>query len=136
MDYKLLAVNTDTPSDINGEDQIQKFAYASLSRRFNTRLRGEVGINFEHQKYDNRADETDSILAIATLIYRLNRSFELEGSIIRDTASGLLTRSGTGSVRDEEDVNYTENRFRLGIRWAPPSRASRDLIVELKSLLQ
>lgn len=135
LDYQLLATELNAGLSADNQDQTQGFAFASISRRFTTRLRSELAINYEQQTYDNLNDETDSILATARIIYRLTRSLELEGSVRRDTASGLLTRFGGGTTL-EEDIDITENRFAIGLRWAPPSRASRDLTVELKSLLQ
>jgi len=135
LDYKLLSIDADIAINANSEDQLQGFAYASVSRRISNRLRGEFSVNFERREFDNRRDESDSILATAHLIYRLSRSFELEGGIVHDTATGLRTRFNTG-VGLEEDIDVTENRFTIGLRWAPPSRASQDLTVELKSLLQ
>lgn len=135
IDFRLLATDPSLPLSADGEDQIQAFAFGSASTRFSTRLRGEAGIRYERQEFDNRVDETDSILASAMLAYKLSRSFELEGSIVHDSASGVLTQF-SGGVGIEDEVDITENRFTIGIRWAPPSRASRDLTVELNSLLQ
>jgi len=135
LDYQLLATDPSLQLSADGEDQQQAFAYTSISTRFTNRLRGELGLRYERQEYDNRPDETDSVLAGGQLVYRLSRSFELEGSIVHDSAKGLLTRFSTG-VGVEEDIDVSENRVTIGLRWAPPSRASRDLTVELKSLLQ
>jgi hypothetical protein len=135
LDYQLLAAASQAGLNVDSEDQVQFSAYGSLSRRLTSRLRGELNLSYERQDYDNRRDETDSILASAQLMYRLNTSFQLEAGLIHDTAAGVLTRfsSGTGV---EEDIDITENRITIGVRWAPPSRASRDLTVELKSLLR
>lgn len=135
LDYQLLATDPSLQLSANGEDQQQAFAYTSISTRLTNRLRGEVGLRYERQEYDNRRDETDSILAGGQLVYRLSRSFELEGAVVHDSASGLLTRFSAG-VGVVEAVDVSENRVSIGLRWAPPSRASRDLTVELKSLLQ
>ncbi|MGQ7844952.1 hypothetical protein ACUNV4_10765 [Granulosicoccus sp. 3-233] len=143
QDYQLLGIDSTVLVSEDSEDQLQSFAYGSLSQRLSTRLRTELAISYERQTYDNRNDETDSVLASALLIYRLSRSFELEGGVVHDSASGVLTRFNTVSTaggdvisRVEEDVDVTENRLTIGLRWAPPSRASQDLTVELKSLLQ
>ena len=130
----------DLSADI--EDQQHGFAYGSLSRRLSSRLRTELAISYERQTYDNRDDETDSILASAQLIYRLSSSFDLEAGVVHDAANGVLTRyrPGVGDEEDvvgvAEDIDSTENRITIGLRWTPPSRASQDLTVELKSLLQ
>ncbi|ASJ74975.1 hypothetical protein [Granulosicoccus antarcticus] len=134
-DYQFIDVDSQLGLSADSEDQLQSFAYAALSRRLSSRLTSEFSINYERQTYDNRVDETDSILASAQLIYSLTTSFELEAGLIHDSADGVLTRFNTG-VGVEEDVDITENRVVIGLRWAPPSRASQDLTVELKSLLQ
>lgn len=135
LDYQLLATDTSFTFDADGEDHRQATAFANVSHRVNSRLRGEMGVSYERQEYDNRADETDSVLASTKLVYRLSNSFELEAGLVHDAASGLLTRFSTGTGV-EENVDVTENQVILGIRWAPPSRANQDLTVELKSLLR
>lgn len=136
QDYQLLGADSSSLIlEADSEDQLQGFATASMARRLSNRLRTELSFSYERQTYDNRVDETDSILASAQLIYSLSRSFELEGGVVHDSATGVLTRFNTG-VGQEEDVDVTENRVIIGVRWAPPSRASQDLTVELKSLLQ
>lgn len=134
FDYRLLTSEVPNGLTADLEDHLQGSAFASLSRHLSNRLRGELGFSYERQDYDNRVDETDSILASALLVYRLSTSFELEGGLVHDSASGRLTRFPDG-VGVEEAVDITENRATLGIRWAPPSRASQDMTVELKSLL-
>ena len=135
LDYQLISSGSLQDLSTDSEDQVQASAFASLSRRLSSRLRSELAISYEQQEYDNRVDNTDSILASAQVFYRLNTSFELLAGLIHDSADGVLTRfsSGTGV---EEDIDITENRFTVGVRWAPPSRASQDQTIELKSLLQ
>ena len=135
QDYQLLTTDSGVGLSANGEDQVQVFASGSLSRRLSNRLLGQFAISYERQDFDNRVDETDSVLASAQLIYSLSTSFDLEASVIHDTSQGVLTRFG-GTVGVAEDVDITENRVTIGVRWAPPTRASQDLTVELKSLLQ
>lgn len=135
QDYRVLGAEAQLGLDPDSEDQINGFAYGAISRRLSNRLRTELAISYERQTYDNRDDQTDSILASGQLIYRLSTSFELEGGIVHDTAEGVLTRFSSG-IGVEEDIDITENRITIGLRWAPPSRASQDLTVELKSLLQ
>lgn len=135
QDYRLLGADAALGLDADGQDQFQSFAFGALSKRLSLRLRSELSVSYERETFDNRNDETDSILATAMLFYSLSRSFELETGLVHDSASGLITRFNTGAAV-EEDVDVTENRFIIGLRWAPPSRASQDLTVELKSLLQ
>ncbi len=135
-DYQLLA-DIDSTEFINddSEDQIQPYAYAVWSRRVNPRLRTELSLNYEQLDYDNRNDESSSILVGALAAYKLSRSFTLELEVSLDQADGLRTRFAN-NVAVEEDIDITESRASIGLRWAPPSRASKALTVELKSLLE
>ena len=125
-----------------GEDRDQGFASASWSNRLSLRLRSELGINYETQDFSDRADNSESVLARARLIYSLSQSFDLQFSVTHDTGTGILTRFnegvGVGGAVGivEQDIDVTENRVAIGLRWAPPSRASQDLTVELETLLQ
>lgn len=134
-DFRLLAGGDGRLVDGDGEDQVQGFAYAALSQRLAARWRAELGASYERQSHDEREDERDSFLGSLRLLYRLGRSFELEAGYLFDRASGSRTRARDGAAV-LEDIDVTENRLTLGLRWAPPSRASRDLTVELKSLLR
>ena len=120
-----------------GEDQVQGYAFGFLTRALTPRLRTELGARYERQSYDDRDDEADSILGSVRLVYRFARSFEVEAGYVFDRAEGVETRLDPASdALLREPIDVTENRATLGIRWAPPSRASRDLTIELKSLLR
>ena len=120
-----------------GQDQIQGYAFGFLSRALTPRLRTELGARYERQSLDDRDDESDSLLGSVRLVYRLARSFEVEAGYVFDRAEGVDTRlDPAGGPRLRESIDATENRVTLGLRWAPPSRASRDLTIELKSLLR
>lgn len=131
QEYRLL--NSGGQADPEAQDQQQTFLYGTLNQGLGARLRGELGLSFQNEQYDALPDEEDSLLVSAVLIYRLSRSFEVEGGVLSNLRNGRES-SGDGTMLDEIDV--MENRVTLGIRWAPPSRASKDLTVELKSLLQ
>ena len=67
---------------------------------------------------------------------QLTRSFDLEFSVAFDSAKGLNSR---GVVNDElpaDVIDETETRAIIGIRWVPITRASRELTVEINSLLE
>ncbi|MFK7993642.1 MAG: hypothetical protein AB8B87_05860 [Granulosicoccus sp.] len=135
LDYQLLFGGLEGDIDIDGEDRQQGFATAFWSQSLTSQLRSELALNYEAQDFNNRIDNSDSLLLRFQLIYQLTRSFELQVGITHDTASGVRTRFfDTGAT--EEDIDITENRLSIGLRWAPPSRAGQDLTVELKSLLQ
>ena len=136
-DYRLIAGDDGFALAGASEDQTQGYAFGSLSRSLTPRLRAELGARYERQSHDDRDDEADSILGSARLLYRVARSFELEAGYVFDKAEGVATEldAATGAL-EREPIDVTENRVTLGIRWAPPSRANRDLTIELKSLLR
>jgi len=131
-DYRLLAGEVGSAND---QDQFASEVYGYLSRGLTPRLRVQFGLSYERLSYDNRPDETDSVLASTDLVYRLSRSFQFEAGYRFNRADGLRTNPGNDTATDF-DIDLTENRVNVGLRWAPPSRANKDLTIELKSLLQ
>lgn len=130
QDYRLLG--SVATGDADALDQSQNFVFGTLNQGLGARLRSELGFSFQNEQFEELADERDSVLLSAALIYRLSRSFEIEGGVLGNYRNGRRT-DGNGML---EEIDVVENRLTLGIRWAPPSRASKDLTVELKSLLQ
>ena len=136
IDYEL-EVEGDAFSELaDDQDQLQGLAYAALGRALSPTLRGELAVDYRREEFDIGPDELTSVLATARLLWRFSRSFELEGSYLVDRATGTETRADEDGVALARDVDRTENRVGIGIRWAPPTRASRDLTVELKSLIR
>ncbi len=135
VDYRLLAESSSLGELADEEDQLQSYAYAYLSGALTSRLRYELGLSYRNESFDNRDDDTNSVLGSAVALYRLSRSFEVEASYYFDTSEGVESTIIDGA-RINEDIDRAENRVGLGIRWAPPSRASQDLTIELKSLIQ
>jgi len=136
-DFRLLSNAGGQAFNGNLEDRTNLYASASYGYRFNTRNRILTSVSLEAQDYTNREDNTQSVLGVAQYIRRLGRSFELELGYRVSVSEGLQTRAVTDSTdRVEEDIDITENRVTIGLRWAPPTRASRDLTIELNSLLQ
>ena len=134
LDYQLLTGAAAQSILVDGEDQTQSTVNATYSKIFTNRLTGVFTAAYELQEYDNRADKTDAYLFTADLAYTLTRSLNLELSIAHDMAEGVNTR-GTADDPIEVMIDETETRAILGVRWLPPTRASRELTVELKSLL-
>jgi len=135
LDYPLLSGDNLSVINFGDEDRVQAFASALWSQRLGTQLRSELGLSYETQEYDNRVDNLDSVLLKAQLIYELSLSFDLQVGITHETGLGLRTRFA-GDIPEPEEIDITQNRLLLGLRWAPPSRASQELTFELKSLLQ
>ncbi|MBX2883593.1 MAG: hypothetical protein KTR32_26805 [Granulosicoccus sp.] len=135
LDYQALSSMMSSEEIIDREDRQKGFAYVSWSQQLTSQLLADVGVSYESQDYDNLSDHSDSTLISARFIYDLTNSFSLQLGFTHDTASGVRTDFNTG-VGVENDIDITENRVSLGLRWQPPSRASQNLTVELKSLLR
>jgi len=123
--------------NIDVEDRDRLFVSATWSQRLGLRLRSDVNLTYESIDFtdNSRPDNTDSALLSAQLIYSLSRSFDLEAGFVHDTASGQIS-SLNGTNFDSRELDVTENRAFVGLRWSPASRASQELTVELKSLIQ
>lgn len=135
LDFEFIAENNLTEEDVNDEDRQQAFASATLSQRFSPRLSSELFASYESEDFDNVQDNSDSFLVSAQLFYALSRSFSLEVGISHDQGTGLETQA-IGGVSQLDEIDVTETRASVGLRWSPPSRASQQLTVELRSLLQ
>ncbi len=131
-EFRLLADDTgfvEAAADL--EDRTTFSAGSSLSHDFTNRTRMNASVSFTKQDFDNRPDTTQSVLGEAQLIYRISRSFEAQLGYRVNVAEGERTRSGA-----LEEIDSIENRATIGLRWAPPTRATKDLTIQLKSLLQ
>lgn len=135
--YQLISGSAETEAIAAGEDRQSAFAAITWNQRLSNRFRTEFGFNAESQDFENRNDFTDSFLASLHLIFSLSTSFDLSVGLTHNQSDGLSTQfNNNGEVGREEIIDFIENRASIGVRWIPPSRASRELTVELKSLLR
>jgi len=133
-DYMLMSSASET--DINNQDQTRPFAYGVWTQTFSPRLSTEVSLSYEQREFDNFNASSASLLLSTSLSYRLSRSFSLELGYAHDRADDLRTQlDDNGVPAAPENIDVVENSASIGLRWAPPSRASRRLTIELKSLL-
>lgn len=140
-DFRLLSDGTGFVSTAASlEDRTTFSAGSSLSHDFSTRVRTNASLTFSKQEFNNRPDNTQSVLGEAQFLYRLTRSWEAQLGYRVNVAEGQRTRIVVGANNDEvealEEVDSIENRLTVGLRWAPPSRATKNLTIQLKSLLQ
>jgi len=135
LNYRLLTDATTENFVVEGEDRNLATINLIFNKTHSARLRGVYTAEYEKEDFTNRDDSTEAYLLGASLFYRLNRSFELLFSLEFDAAEGLTTR---GNVDDpiQFQIDETESRAEIGIRWAPPTRASREAIVQLNSLVE
>jgi hypothetical protein len=135
LDYKLLTGDASENILVDGEDQIQTTLNATFSKDYTNRLQGIFTAAYEIEEYQNRSDNSDAFLITADFAYTLTRSFNLELSLAYDAAKGVNTR-GTLENPLIDLIDETETRAIIGIRWVPITRASRELTVEINSLLE
>lgn len=139
LGYEALTGDAAEFLSVEGEDQYQGTATAFYSKQLNQRWAGSLTAQFEREEYINRADTTDAVLITGEMAYTLTRSLALEMSLTYDAGKGLRTRFaqvGDAIEENEIEIDESETRAIIGIRWAPPTRASRELTVELTSLLE
>jgi len=111
-------------------DQYRYFTGFDVYRSLNERLtlRGQAA--YQQEEFRNTDDFSESVLGLGSVVYRFTRSFQFELTYEHEINEGL---SSTG--QEIENIDSVENRVTIGLRYVPPSRASRDLTVELKSLV-
>lgn len=146
LGYKALTGDAAIFLAVDGEDQNQGTVTAVYSKELSPRWEASLSGVFERSEYVNREDRSDAALITGVLGYTLTRSLDLEISLVYDAGEGLRTRfnrvvdpsaeSGFSIVRDEFETDESLTRASIGIRWAPPTRASRDLTLRLNSLMQ
>lgn len=132
-DFRLLADSNGFTDAGDDEDRVNYSASANYSYVFSPRTRVITSFSLEQQDYRNNSDYTQSALGSVQLVRRLSRSFELQFGYRVNVSKGERTRAS--DINDPE-IDVVENRATIGLRWAPPTRASKDLTIEMKSLLQ
>jgi len=141
-EFRLLSTNNagfiSTAAEL--EDRTNFSAGSSISRAFTARIRANAALEFSQLDFTNLPDNSQSVLGEVQLVYRLTRSFEAQLGYRFKTDTGKRRRSEPdeqGMLAERlADIDSVENRISVGLRWAPPTRATKDLTVQLKSLLQ
>ncbi len=135
-DFRLLADNTGFSDAGDAEDRVNMGVSVNYGYIFSPRTRLTSTLSLEQQDYQNRDDYTQSALGTVQVIRRLSRSFEFQVGYRVNVSQGERTRLLGDASELPENIDVVENRVTLGLRWAPPTRASKDLTIEMKSLLQ
>ncbi len=132
-DFRLLADNTGATSNGDSEDRNNLYGQFYLSQVITSGFRISTGANYIAREYINRDDNSQSVVGSIELEKRLSRSFIFDLGYFASYGDGQRTSEETNLL---EDFEIVENRVKVGIRWAPPSRADKDVAIELRSLLQ
>ncbi len=122
-------------TDPSLEDSTIIALFGSLSRTFTRRLSLNAGLRYENEQFDNLDDESDSVAADITVDFRLTQSFIIGAGVRSSYSTGTNTREFI-SVAADGNFDVTENRGVLLLRYAPPSRATREPVVQLRQLLR
>jgi len=120
----------------DGEDRRSMNAVATYQRAFTPYTSIETALTYEQQDFINRPDTAQSVLGEARAIRRLSRSFEAILGYRFTLADGQQTRLNGFNEAGTETIDSIENRVSVSLRWAPPSRVTQDLTIQLKSLLR
>lgn len=117
------------------EDSVVLALFGSVSRFITPRISADAGFRYENERFDNLDDESDSVAASVRVDFALTESFTLGVGARTSFATGINTREFVGG-NAEGEFDITENRAVFELRWAPPSRATREPVVQLKQLLR
>lgn len=118
---------TEQASDL--QDQFRYFTGFTATRALTNRLGARVNASFRREEFRNTEDYSESLTAGGELVYSIGRSFELLFGLQHDINEA---QSDTGAAGITDTV---ENRARITLTYEPPSRADRNLLVRLKSLV-
>lgn len=134
-DYRLLSNDAELGARGNLLDKVNLNAAARYSKAITERTNLSASVSYQEQEFDNRDDSSSSLLTFVEVSHRLTRSVELNAGYKSRNGSGSRAVFFNGNNIGNELTDKTENRFTIGVRWAPPTRASQALTVQLKSLL-
>jgi len=134
--FRLLADNTGFSEAGSDQDRINYYASTGYARSVNTKTRFSATLSYTKQEFESRVDNSQSLVGLARVTRRLSRSFEVELGYRASVSDGLRTLNSGNGQDTLEEIDSVENRVTLGLRWAPPTRASKDLTIQLKSLLR
>jgi len=135
LDYQLLTGSTGENIVVDAEDRTVASVNAVYAKYFTPRWRGIFAAAVEREEFINREDATDAMLVTADFVYTLTRNFELQLTFAYDAVTGMNT---AGALDNPEpiEIDQTESSAMIGVRWVPPTRATRELTVEIATLLQ
>jgi len=132
--YQLLS-EINTAVDPTLEDNFSVSVFGVGSRQITPRINLEFGLEFQTEQFDNREDESDSVLASAVASFQLSQSFQLSLGARTSRTEGIDTRTLVNEDGSNK-LDRIENRVSLELQWAPPSRAKQESVVQLKQLLR
>jgi len=133
-EFKLLEEITGI-DDPSLDDNITLSAFGVLSRRVTRQLSLELGAEYENQRFRNVDDEIDTIRADLLLSFQINQSFSISAGSRTVRAEGINTRDNI-SANADGSFETLENRALVQLKWAPPSRATQEPVIQLKQLLR
>ena len=118
-----------TTDDAELQDQRRTFANLNFTRSLTPKFSLGFTFNYQFEEFLNLPDDSESVLAAATLSYFFG-DFRLNLTYQRELMDALDTMDGASEITDVD-----ENQILIGLIFSPPTRAQRDEIVRLRSLL-
>lgn len=134
-EFELLALGSDVV-DAALVDNVTVSIFGTFSNALTTRLSFDANVLIEEQQFDNLPDDLTGVTASVSLAYKLTQSFSITGGLRTAHSQGIDTQQAILGASPDGAFDITETRAVLGLRWAPPSRASRETVVQLRQLLR
>lgn len=110
---------------------------AGFSRNLSARTSVNLDASLQRQEYLNRPDEIDSLSVTGAFTFAINNRWavELGAGYLQEEGSTTTINEISGTLTPELALDEIETRVFLGLRWAPPTRASRDAGGVVRSFL-
>jgi len=130
-EFRLLTNDEGVTFSSEEEDRRNAFASASFMRQLSALTRFQTSLRYSTQDFVNTPEETQSLLGTASISRVIGRSFSVSLEYSTSVTGGKRT-----TTDGLEDIDTMQNRVTFGLVWAPPTRANKDLTVQVQSLLQ
>ncbi len=114
----------------DAQDQQRLFANFNVFRSVTPKISLSATVGHSQEELLEGDDFTESTFGILSLQYQISTSFTLQASYLHEILQGLNTND---LIEDFTDSN--ENRVFLSLTYAPPTRANKEQVEGLKTLL-
>ena len=118
-----------TTAAVDLQDQRRTFANLNFTRSLSPKFSAGLTFNYQFEEFLNLPDNSESFLGAATISYffgdfRLNLTYQGELMDELDTMDG-----------GREITDVIENQILIGLIYSPPTRAQREQVERLRTLL-
>lgn len=137
-DFRLAADESGfTSRNTRLRDSVSYALTAGFSRDLTARTSINLDASLQRREFVNRPDEIDSLGVIGAFRFDLNNrwAIELGGGYLEETGVTTTINDVEGTVSQPLELDEVDTRVFIGLRWAPPTRASRDAGGVVRSFL-